>query len=251
MSAPPADNLIRDFVRRDISAAIQAFEITRKIEHQGLKGKAREIFVRNLFRSLLSNDFQFGSGVITDQFGKQAKETDVILYCPEVMPARDAGEAAGIFPIEACIYAIEVKSMLSATEITDAVEKGRALATLDCVFFNQLGPISSRPITALFAFSSDLRSDGDAEFERFYKIVDGAGKDRFGVPYVRVLCVVGKGYWYWIQDGWFRLGASGPLDEVVGLTAGLLNSVRSEKLRRYGLPFGHYLLTDTPVVRLK
>ena len=98
------DNLIRDFIRRDIAGAIEAFEITKKIEHQGLKGKAREIFVQKLFKSLLSADFKFGSGVITDRHGNQAKETDVILYCPEIMPSRDADEATGIFPRSLMAY---------------------------------------------------------------------------------------------------------------------------------------------------
>jgi hypothetical protein len=73
MNAKPVDNLIRDFITQDISAALESFEITKKVEHQGLKGKAREIFVQKLFRSLLSHDFRFGSGTITDRYGKQAR----------------------------------------------------------------------------------------------------------------------------------------------------------------------------------
>jgi hypothetical protein len=48
MNAKPVDNLIRDFITQDISAALESFEITKKVEHQGLKGKAREIFVQKL-----------------------------------------------------------------------------------------------------------------------------------------------------------------------------------------------------------
>lgn len=245
-----ADNLIRDFVLRDIGASIEAFEITKKIEHRGLKGKAREIFVQQLFRSLVSDDFKFGSGVIIDQFGRQAKETDVILYCPEVMPARHADEASGIFPIEACIYTIEVKSVVTASEISDAIEKGKALAQLESVFFTAHGSLSSRPITVLFAFSSDAKSDADAEFKRFLKLVDAAGNDRFGVPYVRVFCVVGKGYWFWRPDGWFRTAHGGPFEEVLSLTGGVLNTIRTQKLWRYGLPFGQYLMTGDPIVKV-
>jgi hypothetical protein len=84
VNMPAVDNLIRDFVTQDISAALESFEITKKVEHQGLKGKAREIFVQRLFESLLSHDFR-------------SRETDVILYCPEIMPARDPDN--GVDPV--------------------------------------------------------------------------------------------------------------------------------------------------------
>ena len=131
---PAIDNLLRTLIIKDIESAMKEFEITRKIEHKGLKGKAREIFVKKLFEKLVSSDFQFGSGIITDRYGKQANETDVILHCPEVMPARDAREAVGYFPIESCIYAIEVKSTVTAQEIDDAIKKGQALDALESVY---------------------------------------------------------------------------------------------------------------------
>jgi hypothetical protein len=250
------NNLIRNFIRNDIAAAIRSFETTKRVKHRGLKGAAREIFVEKLFRSLLSDDFRLGHGVITDIAGKQARETDVILYCPEVMPAHSADEAVGYFPIEACIYTIEVKSKITAAEIKDAIKKGMALAVLDSMHHSHLPSISTRPITALFAFSSDLKSDGDAEFERFRNLIERAGPDRFGVPPIRVLCVVGKGYWFSHNQTsnewhWYKLGADqGKHGEVLGLISGIINSVRTEKFRRYNLLFGHYLLHEVPSTRL-
>jgi hypothetical protein len=253
---PAVNNLVRDFVLQDISAAMDSFEKTRAVEHRGLKGKAREIFVKKLFQSLLTNDFKFGSGVITDRHGNQAKETDVILYCPEVLPARDAHEAVGYFPIESCIYAIEVKSVVTAKEIEDAIKKGQALDTLECLFFTNYGPLSTRPITVLFGFSSDLKSGPEEEFKRFKSLINAAGHGRFGAPPIRVLCVVGKGYWYYGMANnaptlrWNRTAASGQYQysEILSLIAGILNTVRTEKLRRYGLCFGHYLLDDAPIL---
>src|SRR6266508_4002978 len=251
---PAVDNLIREFVMQDISAALESFEITKKVEHQGLKGKAREIFVQKLFESLLSHDFRFGSGTITDRHGKQARETDVILYCPEIMPARDPDEAAGYFPVEACIYTIEVKSTVSKAEISDAIKKGQALDQLESIFFSNRGPASTRPITVLFGFSSDLKSGPDQEFNRFRSMINEAGLNRFGLPSVRVFCIVGKGYWYFApgnvdgKDGhyWFSSGATGEHPEMRALISGMINTIRSEKLARYGLPFGSYLLDEGP-----
>jgi hypothetical protein len=253
MCAKPVDNLIRDFVTQDISAAIQSFEITKKVEHKGLKGKAREIFVQKLFRSLLSNDFRLGSGTITDRYGKQARETDVILYCPEIMPARDPDAPAGYFPIEACIYTIEVKSTVTKAEISDAIKKGQALDQLEAVFNTMRGAVSTRPITVLFGFSSDLKSGPDEEFDRFRSLINEAGLSPLGIPPVRVFCVVEKGYWYFAPEvggkqghSWFSSGTMGKHPEVRALIAGIINTIRSEKLIRYGLPFGFYLLDDGP-----
>jgi hypothetical protein len=142
---PAVDNLLRDLIIGDIAAAMESFEITKRIEHQGLKGKAREIFVKKLFQKLISDDFQFGSGIITDRYGKQARETDVVLHCPEIMPATDAREAAGYFPVESCIYAIEVKSTVTSQEIEDAIKKGQALEALDPLYFTERGRYPAGP----------------------------------------------------------------------------------------------------------
>lgn len=256
---PAIDNLIRDFVLQDIKIAMDSFELTKAISHQGLKGKARELFVERLFRSLMSNEFKFGSGVITDRFGNQASETDVILYSPEILPARDAEETVGIFPIESCIYSIEVKSRITSTEIDDAIKKGQALDKLDAFYFVNRGPLSTRPITVLFAFSSDLKSGPEEEFKRFKERIDVAGIGSLGVPPIRVLCVVGKGYWYYgpaTNDptfGWRQTSASGQYQfaEVLSLASGILNTIRIEKPQRVGLPFGHYLLELGPIIDAK
>jgi hypothetical protein len=244
---PIVKNLIRDFVTRDVSKAIESYKLAASLKHQGLKGKAREIFVQQLFRPLLSADFGLGSGTITDKYGNQSGETDVVLYCPEIMPPIDAKEPAGYFPIEACIYAFEVKSVVTAAELKDAIKKAQAIDRLESIHFTNRGPASTRPIVTLFGFSSDLKSGPEKEFARFKALIDVAGPNKFGLPSIRVFCVVGKGYWFW-NNGWHRLGIETKHAEVLGLVAGVLNSIRAEKQNRYGLPFGHYILDDAPII---
>jgi hypothetical protein len=231
---PAVKSLIRDFVTHSVSKAIEEFELASAVKHQGLKGKAREIFVQRVFRPLLSNDFGLGSGTITDRYDNQSGETDVVLYCPEIMPPIDAKEAAGYFAIEGCIYAFEVKSVVTANEIKDAITKGQKLDTLDSIYVTNDGPISTRPITVLFGFSSDLISGPDHEFKRFRNLIDAAGLNRFGVPPIRVSCVLGKGYWYFgerdvngqKEGRWFRSGSGGKHPEFVALVAGVLNTIK-------------------------
>jgi hypothetical protein len=97
-----------------------------------------------------------------------------------------------------------------------------------------------------------MTSDPTEEFNRFKALIEAAGMSKFGVPFIRVFCVVGKGYWYFAEQelhgekarGWWRSGTCGSHPEFVALVAGVLNSIRSEKQRRYGLPFGYYLIDD-------
>jgi hypothetical protein len=248
-------NLIRDFARKDVANAIAAFESSRKIEHPGVKGRAREIFTQRLLRKFLSADFAFGSGIIIDRFGAQSSETDLILHCPEVLPPYLLDHTAGYFPVESAIYAFEVKSRLTNGEIADAVKKFARLDQLENLFHPQFDQLSSFPITVLFAFESDLKKSPQDEFERFKAALDNAGPNKHGVPVIRVFCVIGRGYWYhadaWINGkkrrGWWHIRADEDHNEVLGLVGGVINTVRSEKLKRYGLAFGNYIITEHPV----
>src|SRR5215469_3260690 len=47
---------------------------------------------------------------------------------------------------------------------------------------------------------------------------------------------------------WFRSGAGGKHQEFVALVAGVLNTIRSEKAKRSGLPFGCYLSDEGPII---
>ena len=89
------------------------------VDHPGMKGKIREIAVKNLFKPLLTKNIAIGSGKIVDHRGIQSKETDVILYSNDIHPAilYSEHDDIGLFPVETCLYAIEVKS----TNIDDEV----------------------------------------------------------------------------------------------------------------------------------
>ena len=87
-------------------------------------------------------------------------------------------------------------------------------------------------------------------------LLDAAGLGKFGIPPIRVLCIAGKGYWFSQMVGnpptiqWHWTAASGQFQysEILSLITGMLNTIRSEKLRRYGLPFGYYLLDYEPTI---
>jgi hypothetical protein len=57
-------------------------------------------------------------------------ETDVVIYSAATLPPLLLEAGFGVYPAEACIYAIEVKSTLTADQLRDAIGKHRALRQL-------------------------------------------------------------------------------------------------------------------------
>lgn len=243
-------NLIRLELESSISRAIDRYQAASAVFHMGLRGEAREIFFEDILKKWLSRDFGLGSGLIVDRFGAQSPQTDVILYNNEIIPAYLLNDRHGNFPVGSAIYSIEIKSKITSQEVKDSFEKSTKLYELQNQFYPQYGPASSFPITAIFAYESDLSGDSQAEFKRFKKYSDEYGNSKFDIPKIRILCVVGKGYWYFAEQrfegltriGWYWIPSKGSHEEILGLVSGIFNSIRSEKIRRYGLNFGNYLL---------
>ena len=106
----------------------------------------------------------------------------------------------------------------------------------------------------LFGFGTDLRRSRDAEFDRFRECVAEAAPGNIS-PLVQAICVAGVGYWYHSEQmyngqhrrGWWTGPA--PIDhaEILGFLAGVVNTPRLEKPKRYGLPFGPYVMDEFPV----
>ncbi|MDF0591187.1 hypothetical protein P0O15_08405 [Methanotrichaceae archaeon Mx] len=240
-----------------IETAIKEAEVAGGVEHAGMIGRIREIAIKNLFRPLLTKNISIGYGKIVDSFGVQSKETDVILYSKDILPAIlfSSHEDIGLFPVEACIYAIEVKSKATATELKDAIEKARSLRELKYApgiydiegrsIQHRLTPV----IPAFFAFDSDLKGDVHAEINRYAKI----DKDGDFNPLIPVMCIVGKGYWYYRRlttpdndsiGKWWFWKANEEHDEVIAFLGAILNTIPDSIALRGHPKFGEYVIQN-------
>jgi Domain of unknown function (DUF6602) len=81
-----ANELIRKKILRNIEMAIKEAQDASGVDHPGMKGKIREIAVKNLFTPLLIGQINIGSGKIVDNNGFQSSETDVIIYSTDIHP---------------------------------------------------------------------------------------------------------------------------------------------------------------------
>src|SRR3984893_19432702 len=109
--------LYREIFRARIKSSIAMANAVREIPHPGMLGEIREILVRELFRPLLPADIGVGTGQLIDSHNNVSPQTDIILFDRSLAPPMMLSENLGLFPIESCLYVIEIKSTLNADEL--------------------------------------------------------------------------------------------------------------------------------------
>jgi|SRR6056297_570515 len=237
-------NILQTRFKLIITGAICEAKTAAGIDHPALSGTIREILVEQMLQPALSPEVRFGTGKLLDNNGNLSKQMDIVLYSPKILPPGLFDERTGLFPMESCLYTIEVKSKLNATNLKEAInnaKSSRLLSPANTFYFNGMKSTTSGtplPIHALFAFDSDLEGSGKSELDRYIEI------DPSRSPAISVICVVGKGYWYSGEEGWQYYQASDDHTEVLSFLAGISNTM-PKLLSAKGRPqFGSYLIED-------
>jgi len=238
-----ANKNIQDIVLSRIKAAKEQADIAAgALGHNGLKGRMREIAVSAIVEPFLLTGFGCGTGKITDATGRTSAETDIIVFNRRAVPSFLFDERTGMFPAESVLYAIEVKSRLTAAEVRDAVAKAETIRNLrsfprkDATGSTVYD--SSGPPTVLLAFDSDMSAK--SEMMRYVEADPGA-KDN---PAHVAIVVVGRGYWWFHKKhGWIETLANSdiPYQEVLGFCTGLSNTLGEKANSMRGFNFGEYL----------
>ena len=233
--------------RNAVATAVAKFRETAEMNHAGLKGRFREIFVADMLRPILGADLIAGSGVVVDFSGNTSPEADVVIFDKFHIPAVLYKENEGVFPIEGVYYYGEIKSRLTKHELKDAVRKFRHVLAMHSLPNAQgkrwIGP------RFLFAWSSDLKDKSiETELARYFEVDENA-KTRSAAT---IICIVGKGYCYAnpVEGNvvWHRVGEADELQDVVSFIGGIANSLIDFRMQRLGTKFGNYIIPDgTPV----
>jgi len=222
------------------------------VDHPFLQGRIREIALENLFKPLLPTGFEMGTGKVIDNRGIQSPEIDLIIYSRSVLPTIMYSERGrlGLFPAEACFYAIEVKSRATAQEIQDAIEKAESLRNLQYLageyttrgvaIIHHITPI----IPVFFAFTTDLAESGKSELDRYRENDPNFEVD----PRIRAVCVVGRGYWRFQPDDergqWIFHSPTPDHDEVIDFLSGVINTIPDSLAKRGHPRLGNYLMLE-------
>lgn len=206
-----------------------------KNSHKGLKGKAREIFTKDLISPLLPPQFAIGNGQIIDHHGNTSRECDLVIYDKSVLPPILIDEGMGLFPVESCYYAIEIKSKLTASELQKTLSNFQDLWNLE-----PMKSSANRPAPAIFAFSSDLHSQ--TELERYEKY--DSSRNDFNLPNCIALCVAQKGYHYFSQKEkkWKTFEGDKKYDEVINFLGGIANTLYERDPNGDNISFGNYFM---------
>lgn len=233
-----------DYITNRITAAKRnADSLASGIGHHGIAGEIREIAVKECIEPFLTQSYQCGTGKVIDSFQKLSDQLDLIVYHKKVAPPILVGRDLGLYPIECVQYVFEIKTTLNANEIRDSNKKFRSISMLTSFpKQEENGSITSgpRPTTVLLAFNSDIAG---SEIERYQKhTVDD-------YPPCTVLCVLGKGYWFFHgpSKSWCGLETTRgypPFFEFSMFITGLMNTLSSEETSIRPFSPGVYINID-------
>jgi hypothetical protein len=241
-----SNELIRNAYKNKVSSALSDARTADQLEHAGLTGRAREIFVQQMLEPILPPYVEFGSGKVVDSRGHTSAETDVIIYSRQTLPPLLFERGFGVYPAEACVYAIEVKSRLTVHELSTTIEKLRRLremkylpAALDYAYQPIADP-SPPVIPMLFAFDTDLKTKD--ELKRYRELDEEADSN----PAVPIFCVAGRGYWWFKPnepaEKWIKHRPTDGHEEVLELIGGIANTIPKQIVAKGSPRFGQYII---------
>lgn len=238
-----------DYIANKIAGSKKnAGALVSGIGHPGLVGSIREIAARDCIEPFLTTSYRCGTGKVIDSLQNMSDQIDLLVYHKKVVPPILVNSDLGLFPVECVRYVIEVKSTLTATEVVNANRKFQSVA--DLVSFPRRQPDGSvkrgkMPSTVLFAFGSDISG---SEVDRYRRHTTGE------YPPCTVLCVLGKGYWFY--DGgtknWYGQETSSdfpPYLEFCMFITGLMNSLSIEETSLIPFTPGAYVNVDDIILK--
>lgn len=211
-------------VEKIAAAKRVADQLADNLAHRGIEGQIRELAVRDVITPFLTQSFVCGTGKIIDTRQQLSRQLDILVYHRRSVPPILVDGHLGLFPVECVRYAMEIKTRLTAKELRDADLKFRSVR--DLRFSSGVpGGSGPLPVTVLFAFGSDISG---SEIDRYIRLHPNDS------PVCTVLCVLGKGYWVYDQDGgWHGVDTSGDEDrfrEFAFFITGLMNTLAADEL---------------------
>jgi hypothetical protein len=243
-----ANPLVTEIVRARVKAALDAARSLAGVDHSLVKGRLRELVIDQLLRPVLPPSFGLGTGIIVDSIGGTSGEIDIVIFNREILMPLLFSERDGVFPVEACLYAIEVKSSLELRHLAETVDKFGKLKQLQKL----TNANRFEPIGTLLAFGDRISNNRD-EVLRHYDAIDCESP-----PLVRVCCIGDRGYWFFSspENSWRVFDEDQDHSAIVRFLGGLANTITSNDwspIRRGQLQrgnplasvgFGHYIIPE-------
>ncbi len=214
---------------------------SQSITHRGNRGTAREKALMNFLSENLPDRYSVVEGEITDLVGQSSPQRDIIIYDGVEDSPFKSGNSV-ILAAEAALVTIEVKSKITAEEITKSVRAakklrklkpfGKPLAGSD-IQTRSSGAGQARYFHCMFAYDSDLTKDNWLSKE-FGRIQKACGSDHL----IDAIYVLDRGL---IQMNWKKgCEEDGDGGAISNLYFSILNFVQREGKRRKQTPYERY-----------
>lgn len=164
--------------------------ITKQIEHNGVKGSAREDLLKDYLKKLLPEKYSITSGIIIDNNQNQSKQQDFIIHDAFNCPSFFKTESNSILPIESVYATIEIKSTLDYSTLEQSVKNIESVRNLNKLPNRNI--ISNRyndvyPLGFVFAYSSNY------SLEQIQKRLSELNEDIDARYQISIVCILDKG----------------------------------------------------------
>jgi len=217
----------QDLIVHRAAAMVGAAKALQGINHSGLKGQLREVVVRELLKPLLPPEFILGSGEIVCSDGSTSNQTDALIADGRILPAMLIDQTSGVFPLEAVLMTIEIKSTLNSTELKAAHEAATKITSFKDKYAPPVSKAMYPPersiehvVPYILAFDTDLAVNGTDDLARYNQILKG------NAPSILGICVVGRGFWFRHDSTWIQWDFKIPYGEIVGFVTSVVNSTQ-------------------------
>lgn len=99
------------------------FDDKRKLIHPGEFGAYRERIVQDFLRLFVPSNLSMGNGFVVNSYGNVSSQCDIVIYDASATPLIEDSEHQRFYPCESVVGVGEVKSILSKSQLKDALRK--------------------------------------------------------------------------------------------------------------------------------
>lgn len=181
-----------------IALALSRAEDAREFVHLSLRGRAREIFLRDLLRPFLNPNLNTCTGVVVDSEGRQSNQIDIIIYDKSLLPPILLTAEEGIIPCESTLATIEIKSKLTSIELKQSVINARSVKALHPQFYepNPTTETKSSILCCVFAYKSARKPENEPKTLRRYARAENRDSEQIVHIPVSACCIGNSAFTY-------------------------------------------------------
>lgn len=235
-------NYILERLRADGSHLLRNSVNEEKIQHDGLRGRFRELLIENILSPWLPPYVSCGTGTIIahNHVQRESTQDDIILFdkslTPPILASNNLRE--GIFLFNSVLARTEVKSTIKNEDFRKFCSSSLELSEMKYSVRSSSAPIFTGPFNLLFAYNSDANKGENFELQRLKNAMDELKIDPLG-GLISMICIPRKGFWKLGEKTdktrtWQKLDSNIAEDHIAWFTGCVSSSCFNAHIQRQG-----------------